>query len=188
MSDETTGRLLRLQGSPIDDLVRFEDRGTVDGRRLLVLYLLTTTADGVCAGRLSENQVSYVQAGDREAWPVWQFPAMWLDTEIRLSLAGTVAGRDPGHDFGTEAASERAYHAPVALEFITPDGETRRWSADDRAEFANVSLRRNAVRYAEVQRSETKRLLTPIDDGRRELVVVINARWLWDAGWLSGLE
>lgn len=189
MSTENTGRLLRLQGSPIDDLVRFEDRGTEDGERRLIPQLAKTDGDAVRWGRLAGNAAVYeTSEADGLAWPVWRFPAHRFHITRRTSRAATAIGQDPGRDFGDLAASRRARdHAAIWLEHTNAAGEIRRWSSHDRAEFLNVAGWRNAIRYTEVRRTDTKRLLAPLGSGRRDLFVVIDTRRLWETGWLVEL-
>lgn len=190
MSAENTGRLLRLEGSPIDELVRFEDRGTVDGKRVLVAQLAKTDGDGVRWGSLAGNTAVYGTSGaDGLAWPVWRFPAHRLDITLRVSRGATAIGHNPGHDFGNPAASHRARdHAAIWLEFTDANGKIQRWSSDDPAAFWNVTSWRNAVRYTEVRRTEIRRELAPLGSGRRELAVVIDARRLWETGWLVEVD
>lgn len=188
MSTENTGRLLRLQGSPIDDLVRFEDRGTVNRRRLIVPHLASTADGGPHWRPLAlKPSASFPRTspGDPIVWPIWRFPAADLDFSLRLGWAVQASGQSPGHDFGDPVASRLARdYAAIWLEHTDADGEIRRWASDDPAAFANVAGRRNAVRYTEARRTEPNRQLAPLGRGRRDLAVVIDTLRLWETGWI----
>lgn len=192
MRHATKKRILRLDGSPLDDLVRFEDAGEVRGERVLIPHLLTTTKEGPvrwCPLSVARSDYSSRKEHPEDAirWPIWRFLATKLDIGHRIMLANT---RDPSQNsvsFGTEAETIVARQfASIWLEFVTPEGTLARWSTVDPAEFACVSLQRNRVRFREVRRLDMKRLFALRGRGRRDLSVVIDTRRLWEAGWLVG--
>ncbi len=192
MSTENTGGLLQLQGSPIDDLVRFEDRGVRNKRRWLVPHLASSAERGIHWRPLAVKPwASFPDASSEDGleWPVWRFPVSHIDVGIRAAVAEGADTTQVARWFGDPIASRIASdHAAVWLEFSGRGGRVTRWSHERAAEFANATFRAPAVMRANVAPPSHRADVQVVMNPRRQVGIGIDTKRLVENDWIVGVE